>query len=265
MKNYLIIISILTYLILVSSCDDNVTSSSIEDKRIDYPIPSSNSASYTQIQNPNNPQNLAGILHNQGLDYLLSQYSTTQTLDTLAYEVIDYLNNHSSNTYDTDIDPTDIIYVLENEDDLIDYAESVNSSSYSVYHISAAMSIYDNYLDYNTAMSALNDIENDIINDTNLGSIEKDGLLACIALGKHSLFYWEIENPQSIINPKNRNPILMGKTGDQLARDDLEGAFYAWSVGLGPALFAGPAGLGIFIGTTVASGALSSAASYLKG
>lgn len=166
------------------------------------------SKSYTAIQNPNNPFNSYGVLHNEGLDYIADNASSTDPsemeLELLLSEYladvgVGYLNGLGDTVW---YSPQ---FVLDSIVQAYDFWDSAGAGEWegSVSFSPEQQAFIDAILGEaetieapisagkrDSSMAVFDQIEDSILSSSALVGDKKNVPLALVAVAKHSLEYW---------------------------------------------------------------------------
>jgi hypothetical protein len=160
-----------------------------------------------------NPFDDVGIIHNQGLDYFMKNFSDRKmTVREIVKETDKYLLTNtlfsknmkigsSNGTLSTD--PEMVSEVLADKDNnfksVISKAECSDYAKSKLTHFfSLILSEKDNEnADYNLMYGKIIDFEKTIIDDKSLNENDKKVVLMSSSIGRHSLYYWYTSIPQS--------------------------------------------------------------------
>jgi len=194
MKKY-IMLTVLAFLTtLFYSCDEG----SIKNKTNGFPQRNSNQTNtYADIQNPNNPYNYVGVYHNDALDNYIDTYNSQSTDETVFNDAYAWGIANQYSGYDHDLYTS------------FTYGQYLTIVSYTFADIYNSNDVSQNFKDYllqietksDTTLTVTNSImqlttlEDDIVTDINVSSIDQATLLATIALAKHSIMFWELNEP----------------------------------------------------------------------
>lgn len=225
---------------------------------------------YSHIQNPNNPHNLYGVMHNEGMDYVIAQ-SGAPTIEDITYnDILDYTSEFFVNNAEL-MDATDIPATAAFLDDILQnwtLEQAYNAAPFSAEQVLfceqiRAVAVGDDYFNVEDMLAALTQLEDDILSSS-MPASEKDLPLAIAALAKHSAYYhsqW-LHIPQMTAKRGSDaiadiDPEARRRRWHDLVEADLVGAIVGASAGFFGGFVTGLVG-GLFIGGPIGGLALGS-------
>lgn len=216
--------------------------------------------SYTAIQNPNNPYNVIGVLHNEGLDYFADNVGSSDTSQTDIEELIAaYLVEVGvGKVVGNDTVWYDPQFVLDSIVRAYDFRDSTRTWTAHVSFSPVQQAFIDAVLDEagtievpissakrDSSMTVFNQVENNILSSA-LSVDEKSVPLALVAVAKHSLEYWSDypEYYSSWFEGEGSEKVADREKIKEVIRSDAKGLIFGAFTGfLGGAIAGGIGGL----------------------